>query len=318
LTLTGGFFPSYEVSLYKQTTGKKSFHYLRKYPEVGFLYRYSDHGGSQYLGASHVVMPYINFPLIRKNGFVINFNVGLGMGYLTKKFHRLKNYQNLAIGSHLNAAINLQIQLKIRISRRVFLSAGGGILHLSNGTIKTPNYGLNIPSVFGGLSYKLNHRKINFRVPEVIKKNRGTFNFSMLFGAAMKEIPRQYDMHYPVYFASASVSGYYNNVNRFSIGLDAVFDEANIALLERAGDTIQFAEQAIKYGVNAGHEWVFSRVSMSFKIGYYIYARYESDGPVYNKIGVKYSISDYVNISLILNAHYARADFLAFGIGFTL
>nr|NQU92019.1 acyloxyacyl hydrolase [Bacteroidota bacterium] len=317
LSLTNGFFPSYEFSLLKQTTGKQHCHYLRNYPQIGITYRYSTHGGSRYLGESHSIIPFINFPLLKKTAFSMSFKVGLGVGYLTRKFDRIENYKNLAIGSHYNAAINFQVQMKVMISHRIYLNAGLSMFHLSNGTIKTPNYGLNIPSVFAGITYKITRKEIAYKIPEIIESRKGKTNFNLIIAGAAKEISKQYDVVYNVYVASGSLTRYYNNVNKILIGFDMVYDESNIALMERAGDTIQFQEQAIKYGLNAGHEWAISNLSLYLSLGYYIYSRYKSDGVIYNKLGVNYLIDGHINLSLILSAYYARADYLALGIGIT-
>ena len=191
--LTDGYFPSFDFTISRQTNGKRAWHYLYRYPVIGLSYRYSNFGRSEYLGEGHTLVPFIIFPIVKSEKFQLGFKTGLGIGYLTKKFHRLENYKNLTIGSHLNASVSFELLSRLKLSRRMFFNAGFSIMHISNGTIKTPNYGLNIPAVFGGFTYKLNNEPVQYLKPENIPDNKGKKNFRMMFWGGSKQVDRNWD-----------------------------------------------------------------------------------------------------------------------------
>jgi len=316
--LTDGYFPSYEFSLLKQTNGKRAWQYLYRYPQIGISYRISNFGGSNYLGREHSLEPFIIFPIVKNEKFQLGFKTGLGVGYLSKKFDRLENYKNLAIGSHFNASISFELKCRFKLGERVFLNAGISMAHLSNGTVKTPNYGLNIPTIFTGLTFKLNTKPVKYLVPDSIPYNKWKKNFRMMFWAASKQIDQNWNNQYMVYVLTADFSQYYCNSNRYLIGLDLIYDESVKYALELEGEKIENNKETIKLGLNLGHEFVLDKLSLYFALGYYIYSIDTTKGKIYDKIAVNYTITRNLMIGVALSAHYAQADYLSVGIGFNL
>jgi hypothetical protein len=313
--LTDGFFPSYEVSLVRQTVGKNYYTYLRKHPRIGLTYRYSDFGGSPYLGTSHSLMPFISLQVFRERNFLLDFRFALGVGYLTKKYHHTENYKNRAISTHFNASVNFQLQAKWHLSTVTDFTTGLSMLHLSNGTLKTPNYGLNIPGAFAGFYFKLNRKQINYQQPDTLILKKGQRNFRIFSGIAQKEVIDHWEEKFPVYTAEMAFTQYYNNMNRYLIGIDVNYDESSIKALESQGDSTKNIAVLSKVGLVAGHEWVFSKFIMTFAIGHYLYNQNQSDKLIYNKIGLSYYFTKNIYTGLILKSHYAKADFLSAGIG---
>lgn len=313
--LTDGFFPSYEFSLIRQTVGKNSSMYLRNNPRIGISYRYSNFGGSRHLGAAHSVMPFINLELLRTSRMLFDFRVALGVGYLTHKHHRTHNYKNRAISSHLNASVNFQLQAKWPLSDVTDFTAGLSMLHLSNGTTKTPNYGLNIPGVFAGFYFKMNREPINFLEPDTLILNKGKTNFRLFAAAGLKEVIDHLEEKFRVYTGEMAVTHYYNNTNRFLVGVDITWDESSIPALESQGDTTRNAKELSKIGIVAGHEWVFSKLTMTFSLGHYLHNENRADKSLYNKIGLSYFLTRNIYTGITLKSHYAKADFLVIGAG---
>ena len=95
------------------------------------------------LGSAFSIFPFIDFPLTRYKNFSVNFRFRTGRCvYLTKRFDRLTNYKDLAIGSHINASANMMFKSEYKLSERLNISLGFGLQHFSNGSLKLPNYGI--------------------------------------------------------------------------------------------------------------------------------------------------------------------------------
>ncbi|NQV03738.1 MAG: hypothetical protein HQ542_13900, partial [Bacteroidia bacterium] len=116
LELFNAHFPAFEISVQQQTYGKREWERAFAYPLIGVTCWYSSLGNSPDLGHAIALMPFINFPLYRHNDFFIGFRFAIGAGYLTKRFDRIENYKNTAIGTHLNAAVNLMFEARYRIN----------------------------------------------------------------------------------------------------------------------------------------------------------------------------------------------------------
>jgi hypothetical protein len=117
---------------------------------------------------------------------------------------------------------------------------------------------------------------------------------------------------------SADFSIFYNNFNRIYLGCDAILDESVRVILGRKETRIYSDEEIVKYGIVAGHEWVFSKLSLFGAFGYYVKTIDKSDGLVYNKIGLNYAVFKYLVLNLTLKTYYARADYLSVGVGIIL
>jgi len=314
--LTDGFFPIWEFSIAKQTNGREPCQSLRKYPQLRLSYLYSDFGNSKSIGVMHAIVPNIRLPIIASKKIKLLFSFGLGAAHMSKKFHQTDNYKNLAIGTNFNAAIQFGLNLRFRLSDRVTFNPGFSMLHVSNGTIKTPNYGLNIPAAFANLSWKLNSKKIVYKTPEVKKEKKGNINLRISGLVSSKQILSKPDKDFYVFAGSLIISRYYNNLNTYLIGLDIIYDESTKNLMEQNDQSTDQWQDVTKLGLMAGHEWTFSKLGIMVGLGYYLQNNNEDDAPVYSKIGINYQVVKFAYLGISLRTHWAKADFLGAGIGF--
>jgi len=312
--LTDNFYRSAEFSIWKQTNGKKSWQYHYHYPRIGLTYKYTDFE-SKYLGHMNAVYPWMNFPLVTKKNFFFDFKLGLGIAHFDKKFDRLQNYKNLAIGSNWNVAVNFQLQARWKLDSQTWMNAGVSMFHASNGTTRTPNFGVNEPALFAGIDIKVSELKFKYLEPKSKFRQKHKIHFRMVASQAKKQIERDWDNQYLVQVGSADFSVFYNNFNRICLGFDAVFDESTRVVLQRKENIIYSDKEIMKYSIIGGHEWVFSNLSLFAAVGYYVYTLDKSDGLVFNKIGLNFAVLKYLVFNLTLKTYYARADYLSAGIG---
>jgi hypothetical protein len=57
---------------------------------------------------------------------------------------------------------------------------------------------------------------------------------------------------------------------------------------------------------------------MLFDIGLYLVDPYEEDGVLYNRLGLRYYFNSRFIANLSLMAHYAKAEYAEFGLGYRL
>jgi hypothetical protein len=318
-------FPSFEINISKKTDGQSRWEFMYAYPIVGLAYWYSNLGPSPFLGDAHAVFPYINFPITPNKPTRLYLRTGVGLGYLTKAFHRIDNYKNIAIGSNLNAAVNISLEVRARIMSRIYLTGSLGLMHFSNGSMKTPNYGINIPSASAGVVYKLtkeNPYKKSKIMPELYPYEfDGKKFFQVQFGGGIgyKNMDAEIGGRYMVYAIYANAMKQVSFKSRLGLSLDASYDGTDRAYLnQNSEEQEERFLPIVKTGVAGAWELMISRVSLVFNIGAYISGAYQTEGTIYEKLGIWYYFNDNLYTSLTLKAHYARADHITLGLGYNL
>ncbi|HTX88968.1 MAG TPA: acyloxyacyl hydrolase, partial [Bacteroidales bacterium] len=322
LELFNSHLPAFEINLQQETYGKMKWERYFAYPQIGVSLLYSPLGKSPILGDAYALFPFINFPLVRSGNFMLGFRFGLGVGYLTKKFDRTLNYQDIAIGSHFNAAVNIMLEARYRLSYRLTLSAGITLQHFSNGSLKTPNYGLNLPMANVGLAYRLvrENRKISDHVYpptepfEAIIRHRIDFYFGLALG--YKNMQAEYGKNFIVYHIYENTLFPVSRKSKFGFGFDLSYDPSHITILEAQGDTVTNKLKILRPGINAAYELVMSRLGVFLNIGYYLGGAEKSNGPFYEKLALQYDFLKNFFASVMLKVHWGRADYIGWGLGY--
>jgi hypothetical protein len=314
--LTSQHLTMFELDLVQATNGKKLWEQLHHYPLKGISLLYSDLGGSDYLGKAIAIIPYINFNLTRGNKVNLFFRFGCGVGYLTKRFDRLENYKNTAIGSHFNAAIQMMYEMRWHATNRLEITAGIGLTHFSNGAIKTPNLGINIATLSAGLAYKMDKN-----IPERIEQNRPELNkkkweFNVIGIFGISELYAAYGPKYPAIVLSAFFLKPLSLKRKMGIGIDIFYDEANIESLARLNDPVKHKYEVIRPGISCIHKIEFSHLSLIMQLGVYAYTRYKIDGYIFDRLALQYCFGKHYLIHLGLKTHLFTADMIEYGIGY--
>jgi hypothetical protein len=314
--------PAFEISVEKETFGKRKWERAYAYPVVGISFWYSGLGKSPYLGSAYALFPFIDFPLYRHKSLFLGFRFGLGVGYLTKKFDRITNYKNLAIGGHFNAAVSLMFDIRYRLSRQFFLTGGISLQHFSNGSLKLPNYGLNVPLVNIGLAYRLarENKMIGDRFYPPIEPYsaivRKIMEFNIVGSIGYKNMTSVYGENYIVTHFYENTFFRISRKSKVGFGFDFSYDPSQITKLEMSGAEVTNKYQIIRAGINAAYQLDMSKLGLIFNLGYYLSGIETSNGPFYEKISFQYCFTKHLLANIMLKVHYGRADYIAWGIGY--
>lgn len=324
-------FPAYEFSIYRTTFGKKRWERLYNFPLIGLTFYQSDLGGFDELGKVFALYPFINFPMNQDDDHQATFKLGVGVGYLTNKFHNTENYHNFAIGSHINAAINLSFEYCQKLSNRFYLNSSIGLTHFSNGSTRTPNFGINIVSAATGFSFFI--KKPN---PTIISKlnpklylfefdNKKWLTLDGNFALWMKDITNESEFgthnYNMVYDLNLNVLAQLSMKGRAGIGFELVQDRSDFVFLQKRdqqNDTVVDYNDIdiLKLGVGPVYEMMMDRMSFLFHFGWHITGADQHEGSFYQKLAVRYDLYDNFYLSFGFTTHYVRADYLGIGLGY--
>ena len=313
-----GIFLSYNIKNY----GQEAWHERYNYPDAGISFGYQDFH-SDILEQVYAIYGHYNFYFTKRlHPNQIILRTGIGVAYATNPYDKVTNNKNTAFGSHLNSSTYFKLYYqRENLLKNLGLTAGLSFIHTSNSNIKSPNSGANVWAANVGLTYNLSPSdEAPTLIPstessyykEPIKFNfsiRGGVNESSIIGTGVK----------PFFVFSAHADKRLNRVSAIQLGTDVYispiykdFYDVNKSIPHSDyGDVDEFT----RVGIFIGHELFMGDLSIEGQIGYYAYAQYEYDGPVYETLGLKRYFGDKWYASVRLKAHAANAETVEFGVG---
>lgn len=317
-------FPLYELNIQQVTTGRKSWQRKSNYPAVGVSLIYTGIGEMPEIGRAFAIVPHINFNCLKSKRHQLNFNFGIGIGYLTQKYDIIENPKNTFVGSHVNAAINISTDYSYMVTNRLGLSAFIGLTHFSNGSTRSPNNGINIAHAGIGAKYFIQEPKQkiarqpsdNQRYKSWVKEN---FSFNFAFLASKKDIKQfiGYNNTWIVYNIQFNALKHVTEMSKFGIGLDLVYDQTDEAILRLDG--VEFTEiEILKPGINVAYEISFGNTSFNINFGYHLAGKEMSEEHIYQKLGAMQNIWKGLFATVQLTTHFGWADYIGFGIGYRI
>lgn len=323
-------FSMLEFSLQKQTYGRQTWQRYYNYPTIGVSVLYSCIGNHDVFGSAYAIYPFINFPFNKSIINSFNFRLGIGPGYLTKKFDQTENPNNIYIGSHINATISLSFEYKRQISNHLKISLFAGLTHFSNGCSYQPNNGINIFNTGLSTTYLIGNRnsykdltKLMTYNKEEIKQINSLLSkkidleFYLGLSYGFKRVEYKQKDNFSVYNFEFYAMERVSNLSKFGIGIDLIYDETDVLVLDINENKYNFA-QLLKPGIGVAYELIIGDMSFLFNMGFHPWGLDMSYGRIYNKLALKANIGEYFYGKVTLNTHFGVADFVGFGLGIRL
>ncbi|MEA3316481.1 MAG: acyloxyacyl hydrolase [Bacteroidota bacterium] len=304
---------SFDIRIAKQTIGEKPWHKGYRYPRYGLGYYRSNLSNDLVFGNVNAIYSFINIPFFEKKVFSLNYQISVGMAYISKIFDLENNYKNIAIGSHNNIYLDFRIQPKIQINHKIAVSGNLRFTHFSNGKIASPNKGLNLVNSSLGVHYSFaNSKKITADTDLFLAKNK----FTVIYSGAIKTITRYEKGHF---FASSISGDYYRQYNenhQWGVGADIFFDSVIRAEQENSENTDIKDTDLFQYGIHIGHDMLMGKLAFCLQLGVYVYTPVEPEAPIYNRLGIRYFFANNIIANISLKSHYGKASFIEFGVGY--
>ncbi len=302
------------ITLSQQADGKRSWHQHFHFPETGIKYGFFGLGNKEQLGYGHTVYPYIDIPLGKSEKPFLHFQFGWGLGYITKPFNRNDNYQNVAIGSHLNAVIAFNFHSEFWLTKRDRIVPAIGLTHFSNGSAAMPNLGINL------ITAQLHYSRSFGESKEIIRQETENFekrNRFTIFGAwAFKQVYPLAGGTWYAWTLSPAFLRQYSPKSAAGISVDLFYDPTINYRLAYEDMKTHGTISNFRGGVAGAYEIIFSDFSVILQMGVYAKNAWKKDGLFYNRLGMRYRFYDGLFACINLKTHIARADFIEWGIGY--
>ena len=286
--------------------------------ETGVGIWFSTLGRKDIYGNGVALYPFINIKMLQLGRLDVKSKVAFGLGYVNKPFDVGKNTFNLLMGSNINAYIGLGLTLYYPVSDKISLNSGLALTHMSNGSLRKPNNGINIATLSIGATYKLTPDKPavkNIEIPAIPAREL-LFTVSAGRNQAVFNNPKVY------WSGSITATHLWHKNDKISYG-------AGLDLIKYGGAPFAFndyqhieANQSLGFndcffmGAFGTAEFHLGSTALYLAPGVYLYHKTKPLQPVYARLGIRQKIAGNFLFHFGIKASYFVAEFLEFGVGY--
>jgi hypothetical protein len=309
--LVDGHIKSAELNIHLRTDGTKDWHHWYNFPTWGVSLNYFDFS-TDLLGWGASAIFGVGLDLDQKKR--LHLKMGVGGGYIDKPFNLDENFQQTAIGSHLNASLSVGLHTNIRISENWQIQPGLTIHHFSNGAFKMPNSGINMALLKLIVEYdgsgQINPPREE-RKPKLLQTN---LFVGSTFG--LKQTAPFYDTRY------LALNVFTTWQKRFtpktSLGVETGLNY-NASNMDRHLERKKPAQSEDNYRLYIGlhHMLHFDPFAFRFQAGSYLWPSFEEDGLIFFRYHLVYQLNR-IDIFAGLKSHFAKADHTELGLAYRI
>ncbi len=293
------------------------------FSDFGISFLYHNYYDAE-LGKNYGLYGFMEFYLLKpKHNLKLSFRLSQGIAYNTNPYNKYSNPKNKFFGTHLLFPIDAFFYLRYpRIFDNWGLQIGLGIFHYSNGNLSSPNYGSNIPSFNFGINYDF--RKNELITTKEKQKFDKYFHYYALMRFGINESDYIGSGRFPFYVPVFQIERALSYRNKINLGVElflSYFLKEQIAYEADAEPELNVSKNTDfkRIGIYAEHEFCYDKFGINLGVGYYIYYPYHFETRFYNRLGIKYHISDKLAFAYSLKVHgINRAEAMEWGIYYKL
>lgn len=300
---------AWEFSYVRPTDGSETWEQAYRFPKIGWTFLWMDLSNPEEIGHTAALFPNLRIPF-NKGRLQSIFQMGLGLGYIEKPFHPKTNFKNLAIGSHINALMQLQFNLEYQLLKKTSITLGTALTHYSNAATRRPNLGFNIWTFSAGIRQGFGPKweALAPRFARHIERWRPYARISMGTTQATIDDPK----NYPVLSVAGGASKRRGEKFSFLGQMEYQLNTSNEAvMLNRELEPTSSAPHRV--GVALGGRMHFGLVSLQFEQGAYLYNPSGLRGLLYHRLQATASITSNHHVAIGVKTHFAQAENLEIG-----
>jgi len=302
----------FEISYNKLNTTFESWNVFHLYNNSGIQAGYFNFQNPKIVGSAYTLTVFTE-PIIRTGDrFLFSLKAGGGISYQTKIFDQETNPLNKFFGMRIGFPLYLTSRLKYRIGQKTYITLSGSYNHISNGSIKVPNYGINYPTVSIGLEYFQNGipRLNNVYVADHhIKTNGHYFQLEVLTG--YKEV---YAMPCFAFGVDARYVKLIRPKYALNAGVELIMDGGIKEIIKIKNLDLDYK----RFAITLGQDFLLGKVTFTQYFGIYLYSPYKARNPVYQKYELSYAVLPDFLFGFYLKAHTSNAELFGICINYRL
>lgn len=282
--------------------------------ELGAMLFWANFGNPSELGWAMGIIPMAGFRLTGKSRVSLRANFGFGIAYASRIYNPVDNPRNVAISTHINLAVSMGLHARFVINRLWSVNFGASAMHLSNGVIRKPNYGLNQFSVDVGIGVLLAEKEQR-DIRQVDAQGQESPYVSCELGGGVKETG---DAGGPLYYPVTLSSGYVRPIDKLlylAVWGDIMLDRSAKYHFQKTGTEYRSIRDDIQLGVRGGAELLFNKLTLALYGGVYVVNRNPRLPRLYQNIILGYAPRrGRAMLFFRLKTHLNNADHMELGI----
>lgn len=298
--------------------GTKPWHQLFNYPTFGASLSYMSLGNKSVLGDAVIALAYMQFKVVSFKKSNLSWHFGTGLAYCNTVYDSETNPLNYAISTPVSYSMQSQLMYNHLVAEKVKLKLGVGITHISNGSIRKPNLGINIPTINLAVFYNpVKGSRVYYK--KLLEPYKKDWRLNIAYFASFSRLDTLSEVVYPAHILSVYASKRINRLHSFLFGIEGIYDNSLKAEMEKQKHYGQHPiEKVERLLVTFGHELTISRLALTSQMGIYIYKPFKTKSWAYQRFNLKYYLTKNLFIGSALRTHFATADGLEFGFGVKL
>lgn len=308
----------FELNFEKSSNNSKDWEKLYNNPTFGVSLLYTSTGNHDVLGNAFGANAYLLLPIFSTSGFRLQTSWGWGVGYLGKKFDRVENFKNNAIGSHINLFASIKLKAEIYVSPVDAILVGGAFNHWSNSGIRKPNLGINIPTWSIGYMHKFYEPTLRPRKLTKLERKayqpelKNEFTIMPIIGFTALNIHDQ--KIYNTYAFQLNYSRLWSAKYKVNLSWDQFY---NTAFRKKMNLDVETKDKtAFQSGIMASYEQTIGGFGIIIGWGAYIFDQTQRNDPFYHRFGTRFTLGENIIINTTLHTHWAVSDHLEIGVGY--
>lgn len=263
-----------QFEIFLKTKGNKEWHQRFQYPDAGMIFSHYNLGNNEILGSVLGMQGFLRIPLYKQyplNHFLY-FKPAIGFAWFSKPYDKVKNPENLLMGSHLSNITTLELEYGKRLVSNLEGLISIGFAHFSNGHTSLPNVGINFPALSAGVKYIPGYKTSTDTI-ECFRKQGWRLNAEASFGMhEFGETTEPTDgIKYPVYGASLFLSRTTNVIHSWSLGFTWNYYTSFYDFI-KAEELFNKHERwhSSTLIIFGGHEFVAGHLGIETRLGFYV------------------------------------------------
>lgn len=305
----------YAISLdwSKHLITQKSWDFCNCFPRVGVSVDYWNWDNPEVLGFGVLPIGYIEPYFLTQKRTNLFVRMGLGGAFLNNPYDEITNPLNESYSTLFSFSIVVGLGINYRLTDKANLRLAAKYNHISNGGVRTPNKGLNFPSLSLGVNTSLlpiefpTLAKKGKREPPEDKNRWSITHFSGWSNANVGDKDKFY-----VFGFLGQYARWVGGRSALTTGTEWIFDFSRKERFNLNEVEASFGQGAFM----AGHEFWLGKVTFSQQLGVYYFNENRNTDAVYQRYGLTYSFTKNIFAGINLKAHRHVADFFDFRIGY--
>lgn len=277
-----------------------------QYGSCGISLLLNQNGPDRTLGTSIGIGPYLETYLWRGQRSSLQIRGTTGITWNSAPFHLYDNPLNPAISSRFSALLQGGLFYEYGLTDHWAIRAGTLVTHYSNGSFEMPNYGLNMPHVSMGVSYRTEATRRYDRDPSQDPDWAKETSIWVVGQAGLAESLPVNGPKFGTFTLSAVAERRVALKSSLTLGADFM---ANPSLARWVRFQPGWAGASTDAaGITLGHNLHMGRTILHTQGGLYVYKPFPLYPILYQRVGLSYGLHKRWRAGIMLKLHNFSAE----------